>query len=276
VKKLILLIVPILGCGNGAPNAQYQPPLAKLHGAITSSLVPPSELEVALFWAQMPGGPTLAGQQVGISSQFPAQFQIDVSQLPPDGALQQLTNDQAARDCWSAKTRVAYGTLVVYADLDRDGLLTLRPAESTACTDMVLGGSSEAIVYVEGDKIAGCTPSATAPLLGPQLQPGYNLVDLMHQILLPLSTEIQVSLNYNALQKQLWNVTHGGDIGRDPSLVCRDPSCYPPAGVQVICSVDNTAFAYAVSPISFPTCGFGFVGGPLSGTSPAQWPCPSP
>src|SRR4051794_12480174 len=119
MNRFCKLLVPfaLVGCG-GAPASQYNAPIATLRGTITeASVSTPEQLHVALVWSTFDGNKTelKSAQEVGVHAEFPVRFQIDVSALPPESAMNRLSAEDAQdagvdRDSF----RFAFGSVLVY------------------------------------------------------------------------------------------------------------------------------------------------------------------
>src|SRR5262249_23602576 len=129
---------------------------ATLYGRITSSTasVTSPEVRVALVWERnepAPGTRSLkVAQELGVHAQFPVEFQIDVAELPPADAMNQVEPEKAARGGIDPRMRFALGTILVYEDKNGNGMLDLVPLGENA-VDHVLGVPEDIMVfYIEG------------------------------------------------------------------------------------------------------------------------------
>jgi hypothetical protein len=287
-RSLTLPLFTLLtACGSGALDADFNPPYATLKGSIVSSSVPtPSEVRVALVWVPIyPGGPALkSAQEVGVRTDFPVRFQLDIDRLPPPEAMNVVPAAEAAKYCVEPGVKFAYGTVVVYEDLDGDGQLGLIPVDATTAPDRVLGvPAGTTLIFIEGD--ATFLPGCALPpyLAGLTFHPGFNLVSepigpsfTGDVTSLPLSTEIEIALTADPLLTRY--ICQPGQAGIGGVNVCNQPGCAAPPGAKISCAPDRASYAWTL-PSAIPSlCGsyradYGVVALPASGEIPAGWPC---
>jgi len=190
--------VALTGCGTGAANPEYNPPYAVLHGAITGTTVPtPAEVRVALVWArQNPDGigELAVAQELGVRADFPVQFQLEVSQLPPEAAM----NPAPEEDFPDADFRYALGSIVVYEDLNGNGTLDLISLDATTTIDRVLGvPTHDFVFYLEGTPpppLSSTTETGTQEISFPA---GFSILredETKLIAVLPPSTVIEIEL----------------------------------------------------------------------------------
>jgi hypothetical protein len=282
----LLAVLLAVGCGSAA-GRDYSPPFVTLFGVITSSGVQtPSEVRVALVWKKRdPEGNLLrAAQELVVKAEFPVRFRLDVNSLPPAEVMNWRTvNGQ--RD---PSFRYATGTLIVYEDVNGNGVLDLLSSDAESSVDRVLGIPERlSVFYVEG-------PSA--PSTGPGARAGYNLrleppvVDPQpgaanctpqqagSQQFLPLSTEIPVALTgAPELSRQMCERVMPDSSSDGGSGSCAPPNV--PQGAQVTCSPDGMAYEYKLCQSSGGLCGsiscdYGCARCPPGEPIPAGWPCP--
>jgi hypothetical protein len=292
-------------CGTAA-GPDYTKTLVTLNGTITSSAAAPSApVRVALVWElanPQPGtGSLKSAQELGVRTQFPVDFQLDVNTLPPEEAMTSIDATKASAAGIDPNLRYAYGTLLVYADTNGDGKLDLLPLDAQSSTDEVLGVAQDLVVaYLEG------TPPPASDFMGIQLSAGFNLLqqpaegstgpttcvgcaapdagstDAPQFTLLPLSTQIPIALTaapelarYLCEQDDLF--ASGGSAAA-PSSGPGGAFVPPPAGAQITCSADGLSFAYQVCPqgsslCSSTPCTTGESSVAAGSTLPAGWPC---
>jgi hypothetical protein len=302
MKIRALVCVPLLAaCGNGAPGTHYNPPYATLHGAIVSSSVQtPADVRVALVWEVQgagAGAPTLrAAQELGVRTDFPVKFTLDVNALPPAEALSTIDSAKAAAAGVDPNLRIGKGTLLVYEDTNGNGRLDLLPVDAQTTVDRVLGvPDSLAVVYVEGTPPP---PLTDGPLAGFTLASGFNLLreptytdpqpgcgaQCFPQAtgswaLLPLDTEITIALTADPALSRYLCQQGQGTMGAGGS-VCNHPGCpidVPPAGAQLTCSADRLSYVYKVcnSSLCGPSwCFYGSGTRSAGAPIPTGWPCP--
>ncbi len=187
-----LLLAIGTACSGGAAGPDYDPPYAMFHAAITAAQVPVSgpEVRVALVWSRAEAHrdqPVLVAQDIGVTTQFPVHFTLNVTQLPPEDAMNPLFDESPSEPtpgamsvCISGCTpqlppppkglKMAYGTIIVYEDTNGNGRLDLITEPNSNSPDRVLGIPRDIIIqYLEG----GMLP---APYNGLGIQPGYNLI----------------------------------------------------------------------------------------------------
>ncbi len=276
----------IAGCGSAA-GPDYAPVFLSLNGVISSSeIAVPSQVRVALIWKHKDpdGNLVRSAQELAVASQFPVRFRLEITSLPPLEALNQRDLGGGQLD---PNWRYATGTLVVYEDVDGNGVLDLVRTDAETTADRILGAPEHlSVFYTEGSNVrAG----------GPGSQPGFNLrrepplIDPAPgdakctaraqgaQEYLPLSTEIPVALTAAPeLSREMCAVMDPSPPG------CSPPSCQPlpvPAGAQVTCSADGTAFVYKICPAgpglcTSTACRYGCATRRPGDPIPPDWPCP--
>jgi hypothetical protein len=188
----------LTGCGTGAANPDYNPPYAVLHGAITGSAVAtPAEVRVALVWARQNidgAGELAVAQELGVRANFPVQFQLEVSQLPPEAAMNAAPEDEFP----GADFRFAFGSIVVYEDRNGNGALDLIPLDATTTVDRVLGvPSHDFVFYLEGTPPPPFTSTTEGGTQEISLQAGFSILrddETKLIAVLPASTVIEIEL----------------------------------------------------------------------------------
>jgi hypothetical protein len=191
VVGALFLFVTSGGCGDGAASPDYVEPLGTLKGEI-SALAPMSgkNVQVALAWYRRVGGSpephhpgahaVMETQSVGVSSNFPVSFQLDITELPPANAVEKFPAEEIARWGLSPDNAYAMGVLLVYDDRNNNGKLDFTPATAPDLIDAILGHpgdkkgqktSTYNIMYWEGP--APTPQTWDGDLVG--VQPGFNL-----------------------------------------------------------------------------------------------------
>ncbi len=285
------------GCGNAVDSEHKGPPLAQLQGRITNVNGTPSPftLRVALVWltatplsgadAGAASSVHFTAQETAVKAQFPADFTLDLFQLPPAAAMIPVGGNAAsdggpapATDGGAAQeSRVATGVVVIYEDGNQNASLDFLKPSATAAIDRVMAAPGHALYYLEGAPVPAPGIAGAAPL-----QPGFNLIDSKGQPI-PLGTRLSFALDPAPEYMEL--LCEGGfqrvntfnDLGRfawgsGPAI---------PAGATVTCSDDkHTARAGEVK-TRFPTVCVQEVTStsveyflPAGAPLPAGWPCP--
>jgi hypothetical protein len=301
--KWLIVTIGLAGCG-AAPGADYMLPLASLGGVVESSADAPSgNLRLALLWQPGPGCVdasgcysndfNLATEDMPITPQFPARFQMTLTRLPPERAMHPLALPQALYG------RYAVATLVAYADDNDNGRFDLIPEGSSSGADRLLGVAEDLlVVYIE----AGSAPDPNRTIYSVN-SPGFNLLNIAtvpspEQCVaapcnyptddsglpirapqaIPLNTEIAISLNLSQFARQ-WQCESSFDSWQP--YFSAEPDCNaapPPAGSGIIC-LTPTWYAVAGVDDTEPLCGQQHIkycttrrdpGQPV----PAGWPCP--
>ncbi len=103
----------------------------------------------------MPNGSAVVAQELGVSSEFPTQFEINLTNPPPDAAVQSVAEifgndtDPSTFGLDPALT-YALGTLLVYADNNKNGkfdlVITLASGPSP---DTVLGVADQNTIFYQ-------------------------------------------------------------------------------------------------------------------------------
>jgi hypothetical protein len=241
-QAFFLAAVASVACGKAA-GPHYNSPYATLHGAITSaSVATPPSVRVALVWQVQAQGKTYlkSAQELGVETQFPVEFQLDVTQLPPPEAMSPQ----------GPSFRFALGTLVVYEDLNGNGQLDLLPLDATSSPDLVLGvPGSYAILYVEGD-----FPNIPSLVQGGSIQPGFNLLYLPLPVITPWDGGSPCAYSYDGGEFCGPFVPDAGQscIAYPPTSGTWTASAYPDGGLvnplQGVCSEGSPFMALDVVP----------------------------
>ena len=154
------------GCGDPMVGTDYRgEPMFAVDGRIASVKALPDELQdeqflISVFWARdatTGGAPPELRQQPSVSARvgFPATFELVVFEPPQDT---HFTSDELV---------YALGIVLVYADLDGDGILEISNG------DRIVGGNLDsALLYASSDLTAADSPTGDA------LSTGFSLVEL--------------------------------------------------------------------------------------------------
>lgn len=292
----------LVACGSAASES-YNPPLATLHGTITSAAVTTSPtVRVALVWnlplsATNMGATFRATQELDVRAEFPASFRLDVRNVPPAEVMQTVDSSKQP----GGPTAYAMGTLVVYEDTNQNGKLDLIPQSANASADRVLGAPERLeIIYLEGGSVPKTAGAPTSDIDSVDLLRGFNLV--LEPETAPLapgcsdcgspvgawarldtSAALPIALTANPqLSRSICELAGGVSVGGSGSCKpchgeqCAD--CKIPAGTPVTCNADRTAFvAHACTGASVcdallcqTISGQRDSGAP----APVSWPCP--
>jgi hypothetical protein len=142
------------GCEDGALSTDYRPVLATMHGSIVGAKAPehPEELRVALVWAAYHDDALapLYQQPVTVTSTWPADFQLDITELPPEAAMWAPHRGEdggfPTHDAEGRTLRWAEAWVVAYRDVDHDGRLDLTPPTADAFVDELVAYNSHVVV----------------------------------------------------------------------------------------------------------------------------------
>jgi len=297
--NLLLFMIVFSGCGDGGMMGPgYSKPFATLHGRITQSSVAVTspEVRVALVWEKLDESDAAmntlrVAQELGVRTQFPVDFQIDVNQLPPEEAMNRIPMQGTTPAYWP-NVRVAIGTILVYEDTNRNGVADLVPIGATTSIDRVLGVAPNlSVIYIEGDPPPPSASNGIAFARGFNLAQSPSLTLAPGQCsaqssgtfaILPLSTTIEIALSaqpelatYLCAQAPPMGGSGSGMCTAGPNgVVC--PPDLPPPGATVCCGTDRSyVYRYCPAPTSLcagTLCQYG--GGYAMQPLPADWPCP--
>jgi len=298
---LFALTTASLGCGL-APGPHDNAPLASLRGTITqASVSTPEQLHVALVWSTFDTNDheLKSAQEVGVRTEFPVRFQIDVNALPPESAMNRFPADEAMRHGIDPSSfRFAVGAVLVYEDTNGSGALDLLPLDATSFIDRPLGAAQPWIFYVEG------TPPPADALDGVALAAGFNLVSMdvcddgtdfcsPKAKSIPISTELEIALSADPklaeLLCQYSGASSEGSDGPGPMGMSGGgggpsptdpPYTPPPSGSTITCADDNRSYTYETcGQASLSLCAPTACAGSSQALQPDQpapagWPCP--
>jgi hypothetical protein len=134
------LVATLAACGDAMPD-NYKPTLATITGTIEVTPSPPqdSEIRVALLWATNAASfedkhvKHVVAQDVEVVAvTWPAQFELAITDVPPDNAID---------------NKVAGGAVVAYRDANGDGQLNFTPPDADAFIDEVVAYDSSLVVW---------------------------------------------------------------------------------------------------------------------------------
>jgi hypothetical protein len=165
--------------GSGVEQGNYKPTLGTLEGQVRLGAnvnVPDAPIRVALLWTSnftqsLGGFPEVVAQELGLSSTFPTNFRIDLTQPPPASTTitvgDYLDADTIKTLGVDPKLTYAQGHLIVYADTNNNGKLDLTESVTTPSPDTVIGSADDyAIYYVTAGKAGPATSSFGASNVG--------------------------------------------------------------------------------------------------------------
>jgi len=151
-------------CGSLSGDADMPGTLATVSGnigvgsltAAQLSAAESSPFRVAIVWilsgqALGDGGyadDSLATQDIAVTPKFPAQFQLDLSELPKN--LQPFQELFGAPPGASLDLSGVGGQVVAYEDLNHDGKLDLVTSSAPGFVDAIVGEANVQLLYLEG------------------------------------------------------------------------------------------------------------------------------
>lgn len=279
--KLITIVPLVLSaCVDGKAGPDYDPPLATINGVIRASTVQTlPEVQVALVWHVFKEQALLlTAQELTVRAEFPAQFHLDLQDVPPLEAMRPLILFSLSTFTPVAGVTFADGILVVYEDTNGNGRLDVIPLNDPLAqpADRVLGVSENVIVdYLEGTPTVPLPPGKS---VGP---PGFGLsrFSVLENLgvwvtKLPISTEIEIDLTADPRLNR-----YVCQQGLPDGSICLSANCYPPPGAEVTCSADGLQYQWTLCSQPPPFCGNYPVcnsggGSRPDGPAPSGWPCP--
>jgi len=279
----VLLVLGLAGCGSSAGPGDGQPYVTMV-GSIRSVLTDIHHpVRAAVVWVATQGG--AVSQDFAVAGSFPAQFTLPLTELPPNEAMRDAPIPNGP------SVRIANGTLIVYEDLNENGKLDLVSLQQPA-VDRILGTlTNTELVYAEGQLVQSCASPSSDCF---SAQKGFSLISVVDAApnpdracepscpwkegavsQLPLETLLSITLTGSPelapYMCQSGGENRGGaSAGSPPSL--------PPAGAEVFCSADGTAYDYQscdvpTTPCGPKTCVSGWGTRDPSSAVPAGWPC---
>jgi hypothetical protein len=174
---LVVLAGTFAACGDQAGSG-YTKSYGTIRGSITANTPPPGgDLRIALAWLTVqPGqGAFEVSQSVPVSAtSFPARFELDLVDLPPDGAISGFFTDEMRQRAIDGgvdpNLTWAQGRLLVYRDGNANGQLDIAELGQSS-PDQVLGTASDITVWF----VAGGQPAPMVNLGGLPVAPGYSV-----------------------------------------------------------------------------------------------------
>ncbi|HEX9104260.1 MAG TPA: hypothetical protein VF997_18750 [Polyangia bacterium] len=155
-------------------TGSFRPPFITINGVIDGSTAAatPDRVRVALMWQndQTPGQ-NYADQLVDVLAQFPAAFSVDVRLRPKAAVIDSLPPAQPIGFGVDPAMRWSVGTLVVYADDNRNGQLDVVGPGATS-SDRVLAAATGFDVW----SLASGKPAPAAFVGIFPVAPGFSLV----------------------------------------------------------------------------------------------------
>lgn len=233
MRRLALLLLGVLGCDSRAVGRGYRgEPLFTVKGQLQTAGAPPAgPLRLALAWypeQERASAPrALVTQDVVYEGSFPLNYTFNLYSVPPAGVLRDYPGPGGT------VTKAAFGVLLAYEDLNRNGQLDTTPP-GAAPVDRVLGTSV-------GDTWNGAPAPAPTWLAyvegtpGPDwvgFQPGYALWQrsgvIPAESLVPVTLAPTNELNLFVCEEFISGATPVSE------LPCRLP---PTGGVRVVGSL---------------------------------------
>jgi hypothetical protein len=158
--SFVLLACAAAGCDSQAGDGYEGEPLAMMFGTVTSDLDDtPANMEAVLLWNVEAGSEVdhIHSERVAVSSQFPAEFQMELFEPPVDDALNQFQGE--------SRFGIAY-------------ILALPADYEVSDEEPEVAGAAErhVLAYVETDIEPGTTAER---ILGAPLEAGYHLLTWM-------------------------------------------------------------------------------------------------
>jgi hypothetical protein len=203
----LLVSLNLIACGTGVADEEYPvDPLSVISGQITAAGLENeinSEIRVALFWVGnlFEIGPEddlfqfiFSAQEVGVSSEFPASFQLKIYDLPPEQAMNRFDDEEGM----GIAMATAFGSIVVYADDNGNGKLDFPTSIDAPLIDRILSTDDNLSVFYVED-----LPELIDGLSGMPSN-GFNLVDFGEVL----------QATQNCME------TNMDDISTDPFLDC--------------------------------------------------------
>ena len=168
-----LLTGVALASGCGAPftsDTNAYPALSTINGELRKEMnfaAPGGNIRVAVLWLSSARGQYKQAVDLPVQPVFPSEFKIDLVEPPPLDMFVPV-ND-------SPGFKAAYGALVAYEDVNKNGTLDLVDGSSPVFVDRILGANGNLVlIYVDGTLPVTPVLRDTAGSLPPNL--GYNLV----------------------------------------------------------------------------------------------------
>jgi|HubBroStandDraft_2_1064218.scaffolds.fasta_scaffold23999_4 hypothetical protein len=242
-------------------------------------------------------------QDIAVTPKFPAEFQLDLSELPNN--LQPFQEMFGAPAGANLDLRGAAGYVVAYEDLNHNGKLDLVAASAPGFVDAVLGEASAELLYLQGTMPSDLTLLANAkdtdghlPALGFNLYESYcasnkappsgSCASAFDWV--PLSTPLFISLSaapslQNVMCQQFpgnaTTTTTGNPVMEAPGVF---PAQFPlTTDPNLLCEAGGTAYQYlsdcstttpsGICQQSSTTCTPEEVSLTAGAAAPSGWPC---
>ena len=143
----LVLVAATSACDRLATGG-YKPPYATITGWIDgyspTSTVMPQDVHVAILWQNdVTPNSNYAEQPVDVVTSFPAQFKVPIVATPRGPVVDTAPADSLTELGLDPTLTWATGTLVAFADGDKDGKLTMRSAGDLPSPDVILAAGLE-------------------------------------------------------------------------------------------------------------------------------------
>lgn len=310
LSTLVLPTLPTLaGCGSLSDDPALADTLATMNGtlSVAAGAEAPASVRVALVWRNAAEGDAQerfnVAEDLQVSPQFPARFELTIKNPPPRGAVQPFGDDVDAD--------VAIGSVVAYEDKNQNGGLDLVPAKATSFVDGIVGANEDLLVVWFPREPSAAAANHLRDPQGRQPHAGYNLYrprvasctvsgssaggapcDEGHdRAWLPIDAPFELPIvtdpKFNQLMCQSEDPGPAPDeVYPTPASPSDDPSSpnvpqgpFPPAGAPgLTCSPDGRRFTYAHCREpglceAESGCGSRVESLPPDVAAPAGWPC---
>lgn len=176
-RVLSAFVVPTLstlaGCGSLSDDPAQPAPLATMNGtlSVASGAQAPASVRVALVWRSGAEDDVQqrfnVAEDLQVSPQFPARFELTLRNPPPTAALQSF-DDELDMDA-------AVGSVVAYEDKNQNGKLDLVPAKATSFVDGIVGANDDLLVVWLPRELSAAVVDRLRDPHGGQPRAGYNL-----------------------------------------------------------------------------------------------------
>jgi hypothetical protein len=235
----------LLGCDRAAPT-DYRAKIFSVSGSFSGKARPLTGTpRVAIVWTRFADDPTqpplYVGDDVDISSSFPNEYRIDITHLPPAGAI-------------DPSSGLGSGNLVVYEDTNGNGRFDMTPADAPQIVDHLLGYPPGVVNGNTSQVLITFVPSAAVAKQYVGLNVGFNLQRVtlagskVQMDPLPLTSDIPIALVDGAAYdcflmdpppgyglRGLADTHDGGPFGPFPLPLTPCANNMPPAGSFVSC-----------------------------------------
>jgi hypothetical protein len=290
-KKLAataLLSLTALACGSFSDDPGAPTTLATIRGQVNipAAMAAPSDFRVALVWS---GVQYNIASELPVVGEFPAQFQIEIHDLPPEDAFHSAETEPNYPP--PGDLRVAYGAVLGYEDLNHNQRLDLVDENATEFIDRVVATNPDMlVVFAEGSDEAFAEAARDLGL--PSLPRGFSLLRLVESTpevssppeFLPITASYDLAISDDPrMNEQMCLITPESGSGGSGGLFHEGrPEVYPsPTDPNLTCYEDGAWYTYTLTCRvvedglcrgSFEVCNFEAWTRP--DPVPSDWPCP--